>query len=81
MFPLKTLVIAVILAMLFAPRSNACSLTYQQTVEAPAAITTTQPDLAQTDTSQPDPASTQETAIELVTVAASAQQGSTAAPN
>ncbi len=35
MFPLKTLVVAVILAMLFAPRVNACVLYSQQpSVEA-----------------------------------------------
>lgn len=76
MFPLKTLVIAVILAMLFAPRSNACSLTYQQTVETPAAVTEMQPDLAQTE-----PSSVQEAVAEPVTMAAITQPSSTAAPN
>lgn len=42
MFPLKTFVVAVILAMLFAPRVNACPFsTSQKAVEAPAAIEVT----------------------------------------
>jgi hypothetical protein len=55
MFPLKTLVIAVIIAMLFAPRGNACSLTYQETVATPAAVATTQSAAVPVDpSSEPD---------------------------
>jgi hypothetical protein len=55
MFPLKTLVVAVILAMLFGPRVNACPAhNHEQVVEAPAAAEATQTAVA-VPTAEPAP--------------------------